>query len=136
MKTKVISKKTMSAGSKTTFYDILRGVLIAVIASLVGVLLLALIAKISGMSESVILPLNQVIKIASILVGCFFGLKDRTKGVFKGAVIGICYAVISIFIFLIVNRTLNGNSFSVIDLLANTAAGAVSGIITVNFRKR
>ncbi|MCL2630677.1 MAG: TIGR04086 family membrane protein [Firmicutes bacterium] len=131
-----MKSKMASEGNKAIVLDILRSTLIAVIASLIVVLVLALIVKLTGMGEGAILPINQVLKVLSVLVGCLFGIKDRSKGAFKGASAGLLYAVVSIFVFLVLKNSLSGNSFSFIDLIANTATGAVSGIISVNFRKK
>lgn len=122
--------------NKSTVTDILRSSLIAVIVSLVLVLVLALIVKFTGIGNSVILPVNQVIKIVSILVGCLLGIKTKEAGILKGAVSGLLFTLISVFVFLIINKTLDGNSFSFMDFVAGIVAGAVSGIIAVNFKKK
>lgn len=130
MKSKALSIK------KSTVFDIIRGVLLAMVISLIGVLLLALIVKLTSIGSDVILPINQVLKIASILLGCIFGIKDKVKGALKGAIIGLLYSLLSIFVFLILNKTLDGSSINYIDIISGLAAGALSGIIAVNFRRK
>jgi len=127
--------KAMSV-KKTTVFDIIRGVLLSAVISLIGVLMLALIVKLTSAGSDVILPVNQVLKILSVLLGCLFGIKEKEKGALKGGVIGLCYSLLSIFIFLILNKTLSGSSINYIDIVADTAAGCLSGIIAVNFRKK
>jgi putative membrane protein (TIGR04086 family) len=121
---------------KTTVFDIIRGILLAAVISLAGVLILALIVKLTSIGSEVILPVNQIIKILSVLLGCLFGIKEKEKGALKGSIIGLSYSLLSIFIFLIMNKTLSGSSINYIDLIAGTAAGCLSGIIAVNFKKK
>jgi len=130
MKGKAVSIK------KTTVFDSIRGVLIALIVSLLGVLILALIVKLTSIGSEVILPINQVLKIISILLGCIFGIKEKEKGALKGGLIGLIYSLLAIFVFLILNKTLNGSSINYIDLVSGLVAGILSGIIAVNFRKK
>lgn len=130
MKGKALSIK------KTTVFDIIRGALIAIVVSLIGVLLLALIVKLASIGSDVILPINQVLKILSILIGCILGIKDKTKGAVKGGTIGLVYSLLSIFVFLILNKTLDGSSINYIDIVTGAAAGALSGIIAINFRRK
>lgn len=127
--------KSMSVNRNTVF-DIIRSTLIAVIFSLIAVLILALVVKLTDISESVIMPIIQVIKIGSILGGCMLGIKEKSKGAIKGSINGLLYTAISVFIFLILNKKLDGNSFGVFDFIAGIVAGAISGIIAVNFRKK
>ncbi|MFA5450337.1 MAG: TIGR04086 family membrane protein [Clostridia bacterium] len=121
--------------NKSTIFDIVRGVLWAAISSLIAVLILALIVKFTGIGDAIVLPIVQVVKILSILLGCVLGIKDKSKGAIKGAIIGLLYTAISVFVFLILKSGLEANSFSLIDFASGLAAGAVSGIIAVNFKK-
>lgn len=130
MKSKAMSIK------KATVFDIIRGVLLSVVISLIGVLILALIVKLTSIGNEVILPINQVLKILSILLGCILGIKEKEKGALKGSIIGLFYSLLSIFVFLILNKSLSGSSINYIDIVAGIAAGALSGIIAVNFRKK
>lgn len=124
------------AFDKTFFMDIIRSTLIAVIISLVGVLALALAVKFSEIGDNVILPINQVIKILSILFGAIFGIKTKESGALKGLFIGLLYTLVSVFVFLILNKTLSGASFNYVDFATGAAAGLISGIIAVNFKKK
>ena len=130
MKSKAVSIK------KTTVFDIIRGVLIALIVSMLGVLILELIVKLTSIGNEVILPINQVLKILSLLLGCVFGIKEKEKGALKGGMIGLIYSLLAIFVFLILNKTLSGSSINYIDLVSGLTAGILSGIIAVNFKRK
>lgn len=129
-------KEKVKIFNKDFIIDVVKSTLIATIASLIGVLILALIVKFVSIGENVIFPINQVIKIGSILIGCLAGIKHRENGAIKGAVTGLFYTLLSVFVFLIINKTLDGNSFNYIDFVSGIIAGTVSGIIAVNFKKK
>lgn len=133
MKTHKISLDKIKI-DKNTLCDILRMTLISVLITLVAVLIFGIIVKLADVPSGIIMPINQVIKVLSILLGAVIGIKCKEKGVLKGAVAGLLYTVISVFVFLILNKTLTG-SFGVVDAVSGIILGAVSGIIAVNTGK-
>lgn len=60
-----------------------RGVSLAIIVCLAAVLIFALVIQFTGLPESVIMPVNQFIKVLAIFIGCFFSLRG-SKGWLKG----------------------------------------------------
>lgn len=119
---------------KETIADIVRSTLVSLIISIILVLILALIVKLTNAASSIILPINQVIKILSILAGSFIGIKTVEKGAFKGAVSGLLFSFISMFLF----ATIEGSQIialsTLVDVVAGMVAGLISGIITVNVK--
>lgn len=110
--------------------SLLKGVITAIFATLIGVLIFALIIKLAGLSSSVIRPVNQVIKGASIFVGTLVGLKGRKeKGLIKGLLIGLVYAIVSFALFSLLNGSFAFNKSLVIDILFLSAMGAISGAL-------
>ncbi len=133
MKLKEINIKKFKL-DKATVTDIVRASLIAVIISLLAVLILGIIMKFVDISDAILLPVNQVIKVISVLLGCIIGIKCKTRGALKGLAVGAIYTLASILIFWIVNGNLGGN-FGVVDAVSGLITGAVSGIIAVNTGK-
>ncbi|HHU43139.1 MAG: TIGR04086 family membrane protein [Bacillota bacterium] len=121
--------------NKTNVLDTVKACIIAVIISLLFVLVLALVVKIFTIDSKIIMPINQVIKIVSILGGCFFGFKSREKGAIKGGIVGIFYTLLSMLIFGIVENSISFSNFNWYDLLTGVVAGIISGILAVNIRK-
>lgn len=122
--------------NKTNIYDLVKACIIAIIISLLSVLILALVVKIFTVDSKVIMPINQTIKIISILGGCFFGFSGREKGALKGGIVGVFYTVLSILVFGIVEKSVSFKNFNWLDLIAGIIAGIVSGILAVNLRKQ
>lgn len=122
--------------NKNFLFDILRATIIAVIVSLVLVLVFSLIVNLVDVNEKIILPINEAIKIISILAGCFIGFKEQRSGAFKGAITGLLYTLLSILIFGIISHSVKINALSLIDIALGIVAGAISGILTVNLKKK
>ncbi|NLL56556.1 MAG: TIGR04086 family membrane protein [Clostridiales bacterium] len=128
MKKKIIAKQDI--------FDLLRGTIVAVIVSLILVLIFALLVNLIDIGQKVIVPVNQAIKIISIFIGCFIGIKNRQQGVIKGALIGLFYTFLSIFIFGIISKEISFKLINLVDMAFGIAAGIVSGILSVNLRKQ
>lgn len=122
--------------NKYFFFDILRATVIAVIVSLVTVLVFSLIVNLTNVNEKIILPVNEAIKVVSILIGCFIGFKELKHGAFKGAISGLLYTFLSILIFGIISHSVKFNALSLIDVALGIVAGAISGIIVVNLKRK
>ena len=101
-----------------------KGVFWAVSMSLLGVLLFAVVIKYTSVSENAIQPINQVIKILSILIGCFVvGKKFESKGWLWGIIIGVTYTLVAFIVFSILDGSFNITSNLFYDILF----GGISG---------
>jgi putative membrane protein (TIGR04086 family) len=128
-------KSKIARLNKKAVYDVFRGLLISVIVCLISVLLLSIIVKFVGLSDKVVLPIVQVLKLISILVGCLFGIKEGRRGSLKGGLVGLLFTSVSVFVFLILGGSLKSYGLGFVDFLAGIVAGIVSGIICVSFKK-
>ena len=114
--------------------SVIKGAIFAVLITLVGILIFALIISISGISGSAVKAVNQFIKILSVFLGCFIFLKED-KGLLKGLFTGLLYEIIISLIFLIVGVKLT-LSWCFIDLIFLCVIGVISGIISINVKER
>ncbi len=114
--------------------DVGKGVLCATAAALLSVLLFALVIKLFSLPSSVIFPVNQVIKAAALLLGCFFGV-GREQGLFKGSLIGFFFMFVTYFLFLVLGGMQNFSPLFFLELLFGAVIGALGGILAVNIRK-
>lgn len=112
-----------------------KAIIIAVITSLVLILLFALTIKIFDFSDSVINPVNQIIKIISILVGTGIVTRDGQGGIKKGIIIGLTYTFFAFIIFSLLAGKLVINLSFLLDLLFGMLIGVICGIVFVNLRK-
>ncbi len=121
--------------NKASVIDIARATLIAVIISLIAVLIFGIVIKLTDVSDAIIMPVNQVIKVISVLFGCIIGFKQKEKGAIKGAVVGALYTALSVLIFWIICGSPKG-SFGWADALTGVISGIIAGIIAVNVGKK
>ena len=68
--------------------EIGKGVCVASVCTLAAVLVFALCIKLFSLGASVIMPVNQLIKMLSIFLGCFICLRPG-RAFIKGAVCGV-----------------------------------------------
>ena len=118
---------------KALFSSVLKGAIISVVASLIGILIFAIIVKLSGSMGTVIKTVNQFIKIISVFLGCVFSLEEK-NGLIKGVLVGILYCVMLYIIFFL----MGSNMFSsiLIDLLFMGVVGGILGIVAVNVKSK
>lgn len=129
--------ETSNEKSGGAILQVLKGSIFAVFITVVSILLFALIIKLTNLPTAVIKPVNQVIKIVSVLIGTIFAFrKDKTQGLFKGILIGLVYTLLSFLVFSALDGSFNIKWSILNDLLFSGIAGAISGIIAVNIGKK
>ena len=110
--------------------SICKGVLCAVIVTLLFILGFALVVQLSGISSNAITPIMQVVKVVCIFVAVAIALKPaRSKGWLYGALVGILYMVVTFLIFSIMDGQFKIGFSALSDLLFQSLVGLVSGVI-------
>jgi len=136
LKTKVKTAKTRDEHKNKILLSILKGSLTALCISLVGILMFAFLLKFTNISDSVIRPVNQVIKGVSVLLGVFIGLKkEKDMGLVSGLLIGIIYTMVAFLVFSILDGNFAFNRTLLNDVIFGGLMGAICGIICVNIKK-
>lgn len=118
---------------KENALSVFKGVGLALIVTLVGILIFALILKMTGLTGLVVKAVNQFIKILSIFLGCMFFVGNN-KGLAKGILIGLIYTLICYCIFFLLGTTLTPTNM-LVDMICGGVIGAISGIVSVNLKK-
>ena len=113
--------------------QILKGVGISLLSSLVMLIIFAIILTVTDLSENTIPPVIIIITGIGILIGSIIGNRKITKnGIAHGGLVGFIYFLI---IYLI-SSTLNGNFMlniqSIIMIASALVCGMIGGIIGVN----
>lgn len=110
--------------------SIFKGVLCAVVATLLFVLGFALIVQLAEIDNRVISPVMQIVKVICIFVAVLIALKPaRSRGWLYGALVGLLYMVLTFLIFSMIDGRFNLGINALSDLLFQTFAGLVSGVI-------
>lgn len=119
---------------KQSIFNVIKGVLFSLIISVVLILILAVIAKYTDISDKTISAINQVIKVVALLFGILLGVKNQKGGLIVGAIVGLLYTLLSFAIFSAISGKLTFDKITVFDFLICIAVGAISGILTVNLK--
>ncbi len=110
--------------------SICKGVLTAVVITLLFILGFALVVQLAGLNNNVITPVMQVVKVICIFVAVAIAIKPaKRKGWLYGALVGLLYMILTFLIFSLIDGKFNVglNAFS--DLLFQSLVGLVSGVI-------
>lgn len=131
-----IKKNSVQVERNSLIYNglvILKASLLAVIVTLAGFLIFALVMKLANLQETVIPPVNQAIRIISIaLGGAIAARSSRTRGWLKGALTGILYIVWALVISAIFGGKYAFDTVLLSDVLLGIVVGAIGGIIGIN----
>lgn len=115
--------------------DVLKSVGIALVSSLALELVFALVLKWTVLPTSIILPVNQVVKVIAIFLGCFFGLNGE-MGIQKGLIVGLLSTILCKLVFSFLAGNLAFGWIFLLELLFGLIVGGICGILSVNLRKK
>jgi len=118
------------------YLEILKGLTIALIISLVLILAMALVITFVDISDTVIAVINQIIKAVSLLVAGIVSFREKSKGWKKGLILGVIYVIAAFIIFSLMDGKFTFGWNILFDLIAGALMGIVCGIFAVNLRKR
>ena len=122
--------------NKGNISQVLKGCLIALCVSLVGILLFAVVLRFVSLSDTVIKIINQIIKVTSVLLGVKVCLKNnKSKGLMKGSCVGAIYTIISYLVFSLLVASFNFSLSIFYDLIFSSVVGLICGVIFVNIKK-
>ncbi len=129
-------ERTKSARQSNAILEIVKGVVFAILISMILIIVLAVIIRFTNIPDKAIMPINQIVKVISIFLGTLIALKGSSKGLIKGLIIGALFSILSYFIFSILSKTLTVGVTTITDLLFSSIIGMLSGLIVVNVTKK
>lgn len=110
--------------------SISKGVLCAVVVTLLFILGFALLVQLTGISNNVIAPVMQVVKVICIFVAVAIAIKPaKSKGWLYGALVGLLYMVLTFVIFAMIDGKFTVGISALSDLLFQVLVGMVSAVI-------
>lgn len=131
-------KKEFKFGKINDFWlGVIKGSLWAVSLSLISILIFAVIIRFTNISDSFIMPVNQIIKVFSILIGTFMSAKAYPqKGLKMGFFVGLIYSVLAYLIFSILSTRFSFSMTTIIDFVFASIIGAICGVFAVNIASK
>lgn len=116
----------MSANRISILLSILKGFIAAVICSLIGMLLIAVICVSVRISDNVLYALNQVLKTLSILFGTWICVgRGGRNGLITGAVLAMLYIIAGYACYAIF-----GGECEIVSMLGEILLGSTVGGLT------
>ena len=114
-----------------------KGLVVAVLATLLGMLIMAAAVIFIGMSDGAIRISNQALKIIAAALGTFVAVgRGGERGLVTGAGLGALYALAGYVAYM----CLGGGGFDVVELMGEmticAASGSVMGVVCANMPKR
>lgn len=115
---------------------IVKGVVVGLAFAMIGILIFAFLLRFTSIPDSIIAPVNQVIKGVSIFFGVFIGLKKHKEmGLLSGLLIGFFFTILAFLVFSLLDGTFCLDRTFINDLIFGSVIGAICGIICVNLKK-
>lgn len=140
MNIKSITKNSNSdknTGKNSKFLNIIKGSIIAIIITVVGLVIFSIILTNTNVSENVMMPVITVITAISILIGSIISVsRIEKKGILNGALVGLIYITAIYLLSSIINGSFIININSIILIIAAIFAGMLGGIIGVNIKRK
>ena len=117
----------------TTIKQIMKGVGISLLATLLFLTIFAIILTYTNVSESTISPVIIIATGISILIGSIIANRKITKnGIINGGLVGIIYILIIYLISSLLNGRFSLNIQSIIMMIVAFFCGIIGGIIGIN----
>lgn len=112
---------------------IIKGSLISIIVTIVGLLIFASLLSYTSISEGTIPTVTIIITAISILIGSSLSMATIKKnGILNGAIIGLIYIATIYILSSVIEGTFSLNTYSIVIIIGSILAGALGGIIGVN----
>ena len=130
---KKISKETGNTESNN-ITKILKGSVISIILTIIGLLVYSVILANTEIGESTVNYVVMGITSISILIGSILSIsKIEKKGILNGAIVGGIYVIVIYLLSSIINSNFNINLSA---MVVSIIAGMIGGIIGVNIKKQ
>jgi putative membrane protein (TIGR04086 family) len=132
------SPRRRSGRSRQTLWGrLLRGLLVAIGATLVCVLLFALLMQWLKPSDQVIRIVNQLIKLASIFAGVYAAVgRSGDNGLLIGAGVGLGYMLLGVLLYALLSGQQLPFTAYLSDIAMGVAGGGIAGAIVAGMRRR
>lgn len=127
----------MSGKRIPILFSILKGVFVAMILTLLGMLIMAALTVFARISDNALTALNQALKIIAILLGTRTAVgRGGSRGFVTGCVVAILYMIVGYGLYV----CLGGGAFNAAqmlgEILLGAAIGSLAGAVLANMRPK
>lgn len=132
---RVTRRRRSSAASP--WGKIIKGLMIAIVTTLIGVAVFALLMQWIRPSEGAVRAFNQVLKLLSIAAGVWTAVgRGGEGGLIRGAAIGLCYMALGVALYALLSGQQAPLTSYLADLGMGIAGGGIVGMILSNISPR
>jgi len=129
------SNKNINLSSSNLVWVFFKGIIAAYIFVLFIFLIMALIITYTNISETLIPMLASITMIVSASIsGMYVGTKTKKKGWLNGAIEGLFYVILLIFMSWIFMKDFSMDRYVLFKSIIGVASGGLGGIIGVNLK--
>ncbi|MBR2022974.1 MAG: TIGR04086 family membrane protein [Clostridia bacterium] len=114
--------------------QVIKGTGFALVFSLVSALLFALLLRFTYIPQTIIYPVNQLLKSIAIVVGTLVCVRGE-KGFLKGGGIALAFTALSYLAFSAIGGDFSLSWMIAVELLLSVMTGVIAGSIAVNLRR-
>ena len=119
--------------SENNIKKIIKGSLISIIITIIGLVIFASLLSYTSIAESTIPTVTIIITAISILIGSSLSMSTiKRNGIINGAIIGLIYISVIYILSSVIEGTFSLNTYSIVMIIGSILAGALGGIIGVN----
>ena len=119
------------------WFRLLKGLAAAVLATVAGVAVFALIMQWVKPTEDAVRVFNQVLKLVSIAVGVYVAVgRGGNGGLIRGAAVGLLYMAVGVALYAILSGQQAPVTAYLADLGMGVAGGGIVGMILSNLSPR
>lgn len=112
---------------------IVKGSLLAITISIIGLIIFAIILTYTNVNENAIPTVIIIITIISILIGSQITTSSIKKnGIINGMIVGLIYIGLLYLMSSIISKNFSLNNYAIIMIATGIAIGGLGGIIGVN----
>lgn len=112
---------------------IIKGSIIAIIITVIGLLILSLVLAYTNISEKVSTPIIIAVMCLSVIIGSIVSSKNiKEKGLINGGIVGFIYIIVIYLLSSIVLGDFSMNLYCIISIILAIIGGILGGIIGVN----
>ena len=127
----------MKSARLKALWALTRGLLMAVAATLAGMLLLAAAVIYLEVTDGALAALNQLLKLFSIVLGARLAVGvGGERGFVTGAAVGLLYMALGYVLYWRLGGALFSAAAMLLEMLAGFAVGAAAGAVCANLRPR
>ena len=116
------------------FFQIIKGVALSLAFSFLAAVLFATVLRYTPLSDQVIYPINQTLKVLAVCIGTLAFVRGE-KGFLKGGAIGVLFTALSYLAFSAIGGDFSLSWLILLELAIAFATGALGGILAVNLKK-